>query len=516
MSGMENDGGMMLRSTKSGNCTIPKILSTAIFVIITLAIIMPAYSATVSADDDFSVILTAVNSSIYSDQSAIFSLKIINHNAAAKDYTIKTPDSVTWDLHTDPRSDYIVSVPAGATRTVTVLLDPLLPRFGQNNVLIDVKSLSDNIVQTKTVAIDVFDKNDPRREYLPSITTQLIMDNVIDPRQRTVIKVRLNNLIPRELKGVVVSVESSKSNFIKNSLTIDLKPSEDRVQVFLVDLNPNQQPFKDTVKAKATYFDAVHNRTFSWESEPVEFDVVSYSLVESKEETTNVNFLKTQLTYTFTNTGNVVNNYAFKYQIGFIKDLFTKETASDGTKSAVVAADDGRSRMWELKIGPAKSVTVTITTDYNPAMYTAIILVLLIILYYVFRSPIVVRKSAVSLKKKEQGVSEIKIMIYIKNRSTRSFEDIKIIDRIPHIAEVGEEFHVGTIKPTEIIKRGRNPTIVTWNLNQLESFEERLITYTIKSRLMIIGNLSMPGCAVKYKSKTGNVKSSYSNAVNLE
>jgi len=101
----------------------------------------------------------------------------------------------------------------------------------------------------------------------------------------------------------------------------------------------------------------------------------------------------------------------------------------------------------------------------------------------------------------EGGISEIKILLHVKNRSNFTIDEIDITDTIPHIGEMDKEIQIGTIKPVSIAKHKRIGTIVKWQIISLEKYEERIITYRIRSKLSILGGLILPAAKLKFKEK---------------
>ena len=95
---------------------------------------------------------------------------------------------------------------------------------------------------------------------------------------------------------------------------------------------------------------------------------------------------------------------------------------------------------------------------------------------------------------------ELKILLHVKNRSNGTIDEINITDTIPHIGEMDKEIQIGTIKPTGIAKH-KTGTIVKWNIVSLERFEERIITYRIRTKLSVLGGIVLPTARVKFKEK---------------
>ena len=136
-----------------------------------------------------------------------------------------------------------------------------------------------------------------------------------------------------------------------------------------------------------------------------------------------------------------------------------------------------------------------------------------IILYYFMRSPVMLKKEAIVIGTKEEGISDIKVVLHIKNRSSNVFDKIVITDRLPHIAELSKESETGTINPTSVTRSEKKGVILKWELPGLERFEERIISYKIKSKLSILGGFTLPLAVIRFYDKKGRERMSKSRKV---
>ncbi|MBU0472429.1 MAG: hypothetical protein KKF65_07405, partial [Nanoarchaeota archaeon] len=112
----------------------------------------------------------------------------------------------------------------------------------------------------------------------------------------------------------------------------------------------------------------------------------------------------------------------------------------------------------------------------------------------------------------EDGVENLKIRLFIKNRSRKTIEKVSVFDRVPGIAELVKQKTLGTIHPEKITKQEKKGTLIKWNLEQLEPYEERIVTYEVKSKLKIIGNISLPSSRTNFIDKNKE-RNTYSNRV---
>ena len=91
-------------------------------------------------------------------------------------------------------------------------------------------------------------------------------------------------------------------------------------------------------------------------------------------------------------------------------------------------------------------------------------------------------------------------------------KNVTITDSIHNIADIQKEFGEGTIKPSRVFRHGAKGTVLIWEIEEVAPGEDRLISYTIKAKLSVVGNFNMP--RAKVSSKKGKRRLiSYSNPV---
>ena len=82
-------------------------------------------------------------------------------------------------------------------------------------------------------------------------------------------------------------------------------------------------------------------------------------------------------------------------------------------------------------------------------------------------------------------------------------KNIEVIDRVPNIADLEKGLTIGTLHPTKILKHEKKGTIIKWVIDDLDTGDERVISYKIKSHLSILGEFNLTPTTVKlnYKGK---------------
>ena len=180
-----------------------------------------------------------------------------------------------------------------------------------------------------------------------------------------------------------------------------------------------------------------------------------------------------------------------------LRELFSKHPDT-------VKINGERGFLITLESGEQESIVIT--TNYWIGIIILILIIIGIVAYYIFRSPIVGWKELEIIEKSE-GLNKIKVLLTIRNRSNKKIEDIKIYDYVPSIASVEEGDYIGTTKPTKIMTHSVKGQRITWEIERLDPYEERILLYRIKTKLPVLGNIKLTPAKIKfiYKGKEREV-----------
>jgi hypothetical protein len=431
-------------------------------------------------------------------------VKVKNNMETTENFELYSPD-VAWDISTVPTSDRILTIAGGASKTATVRLKPLYVNPGLYGVRLNVRVSGKNMLIRNYLMVGVNEVNPPPEEYLPAIRSNIVMDDMVDPRENVTIKIELENQNRRDMAELDIRLSS---NVINTGHKTSLGSLEKKTVSITIPIDPLSSPQTDVLRA--LIFTTAADRTYQYESIPFEFQIIHYGgLVEDIEE--KKEFLKTTRTITLTNKGNGDLIDVYKVQKGFFGRLFTS-----GTPKPKRLREDGVMYVgWPVSLGPYEKVTITEVVNYRIPVGILIIIIISIIAYYLLRSPVIVHKSATVLATKEGGISELKVLIVLKNRSGKKLKGVNVIDKVPHIADVSREFEMGTLHPTKMLKHEKKGTLIKWEMKELDKFEERVLAYKIKSRLSILGDFRLPVSVVKFTTPSGKERTSHSNSVTL-
>ena len=438
--------------------------------------------------------------SIRPDEQAVFRLTIVNNGDMVDTFRLRL-ENVEWNVLSSPLYDYFggMDIPAGSSKTTTLLLSPAEPLpVGSHRVQLRVESAT-GIVRRVEMLVQLKSPIPSIRDYLATVGRIVQISPQLNPSNPALVLINLENRNPKNISALGIKLQS---NLINQETVVALGPLEKKIVRLTAELDPRTQPQQDLLSV-----------TFTAEGQPLSpairesYEIIGYSNIKETKLPETTGFLaKTQET-AFFNDGNVVGQKTYEQESNILREIFTRSEPDSFRVSR-----NGRSYLsWSLSIPPGETATVTVTESYVPLFVVLVILGIIALGYYITRSPVVIRKESTIVGLSEGGISEVKVVLHVKNRVSGNFKDVRINDRVPHIAQVIKEFEVGTLNPTKVFKHSREGTVLLWHIDRLEKFEERIISYTIKSKLSIIGGFRLPRAVMKFKDKKGKERATRSN-----
>ncbi len=477
------------------------LLTICIFFVILFACSALAVKESTGA---FSVEIKQITDKITMYGEAKLSINVENKLSKEDTYTLKFGDLTQWPIYyTDPHTDYMsgFNVPSKASYTTKAYFRPDKEiGKGYRNVYITVKSKASSDKLEFAIPIYILSLSEAEKRYLPNVRVTFDFPEKIDPRDEQKLKVTLQNLNIKHIPDLEIHVESNSINFY--NLT-SLTSEQTKTLVFPIKLDPLQPPEKDFIKVK------VNTGPYVFNSERKAFEIIDYTTKFSKKEELATSLLKKEKITTYTNIGNTEKTQTIRAIAPFWRIIFVSAYPKD---YSIVREEGVRYYSWDLTLQPMEEKSISIVTNHRIILYLIILILIAISAYYMFRSPIQITKIAKNIELHKGVISEVKVMLNIRNISNQPLEHVKVLDKIPNMANITQDFDIGTVKPSKIMKHeSQGYTLVKWDLEELDPNEDRLITYRMKSKLSIFGNFELPRCKVKFKTKTGKKRVVRSN-----
>lgn len=461
-----------------------------------LFLIICLLATTAYALPDFTTSIIGGKSSIKQNETAVYKLIIGHPFGQPRLFEIYSTD-VLWDV----RTQKTLEVLPGTNFETELYLRPLNLNPGMYSIPLDIKMTGTQQTIHQELQMEVTSQFPPTAAYLPAIRGTVTMSRKIDPKDPVRVYVKLENQNKKILNNVKVKLRSS---VINKDYDVSLKPLETKKLTFEAAIDPLTQPQEDAMKVTVVSIEGPE--VYQFELTPVQYTIISYEdfMQDSVDERTT---LKTIRTITLTNNGN--SQYIDKYRMptNLIHSLFTT--------SQPESLKLGDSLIWDLNLQKGETKTIIITTNYRPLAFLLLAMAVLVIAYFIFRSPIVMTKQAVVSGTREGGISDLKILLIVKNRSNKKVKSVNIIDLIPRIAALKQDQEIGTVMPDKTIHNDLQGTLLKWNIDQIDAHEERLISYKIQSKLSILGGVTLPVAVARFITERGKTRNSNSNKVKI-
>lgn len=439
-------------------------------------------------------------------QRAAFTVTVKNDNEQLNETIRFGAADVNWAVQSDPLEDYLggVTLRPGESKQINLFFKPVSGMsLGPKKVELLVTSEPTGKTESKFFYINLGRVEPPLKDYLAAVGKILDMPARIDPREKIEIRLNLENKNPKDITELMINLNS---NLIKRQESTSLAPLASKNILITASLDPYTAPQTDVMRVSLI----VEGKTL----QPIleeKFEIIGYSTIVEKDLEKKSSFLKTTEGKTYYNDGNVKTARNILIETNFFKRFFT----STEPEAYIVQKSNKQYLSWDLSFEPRENRQILITTDYRLLFFIILLAVLTVTLYYVFRSPVVMRKEASIVGIKEGGISELRVLIHVKNRTGTTFENLIITDKVPHIADLDEDVEIGTLKPSKSI-RHKEGLLIKWELPSLEKYEERVLSYKMKSKLTILGGFMLPKATARFAHKGGKDKTSKSNPVKVE
>ncbi len=437
----------------------------------------------------FSSVFTPVDNEILPNETASFDLAISNFDPTIKRFQVYSIDP-NWVVDVEPRG---VAVDSGTSGNFVVSLRPKtnVP-FGSQGISVNVKDLDSGDLVKKTLFVAVKNSVGTTGRYQPSVNFVIGLPQVIDPREPTGFDVNLRNRNALDIKDMTMTISSPHYDY---ETTIDVESLGEHSEFLTMQLEDTTQPGTYVLSGTLKYRDLIVTKVER------QYTIGEFATIEQTKDEQAL-FLKNTQTIRLTNDGNVAKNVTVTLPANIIQRVVSSQEPD--------ANHENGQYVWQVSVAPGEETQVSLTKNYRYIIGLLIIGIIGLLLYYRLRSPIVALKEAVGIE--AEGMSKLKYRLFIKNRSNKVIQGVEVYDKIAKIADLKETHVLGTLKPTKTTKT-KSGTLLHWNIDILEPYEERILSYTAECKLQIVGRMRTPQSKVKFETGRGQERIIYSHNI---
>jgi len=428
---------------------------------------------------------------IFFDETASYQLTIINNGTEDKIYSWSI-NPVEWVIE----GKNSMRVEAQTSRTAELLVTPRPSNFrgpGLYIIPVVVEDAFGNTYQ-ESIPLTIRSINDPAYSYLASVALGASLNDPLSPAEQANVQIQVRNRNILDITELELYIDGE---IFSHEDTFPLAGLEEKTLRYRLDVDPVTTPGMYPLHVFIRY----ENKTLS--EVKTFYDVEAYSSIR-RESATAKQFLKSTTVIQLTNVGNIVKSVDTDLDLPAFNRLYA------GIDIEATNLEKNKGRSWTIILDPYETATVTIVKNYRYLVFLLLLTLAGIIAYFSLRSPITMQKQIIVTGKDDEGISEMKVRIFLKNRTDKAYYNLRLLDKAPAIADVHAPHSLGVIGPTKIVKTEKKGTIIKWDFEALDAYEERIVSYTIKAKLKIIGNLSLPAVRIKFENVKGVTRTTQS------
>ncbi len=452
------------------------------------------------------VVITPVSDHIAPKEKAYFDLKITNNLDNTQTYYLFSLELLQWNVEPLQLKDKVVTLFPGESYTAQIVVSAV-KNFNPGIYYIGI-SVDGDQGEKFEGKMKVYLSPVSPALYAPAVTPIFTIPEKINPQESLSVKLSLENRNSLNLSNMRIRVECDEAPEFNKVFAVGLNPLEKKEVDLALTPYRHQQPKDYILKFIFEYY----GNDFKTVEKQVEVMTVvpTFTVIEVQEEPV---FFKYFRRFTVFNDGNVQNSQDVKYPTNLLEGILTLGEAK------MIKEGGQRYLSWPVTLGPGESTLVYSVTDYRILFYLIVILVGFLVFYLYVRSPVVVKKTAMAVKKDSEGaLSEIKVVIEVKNTSKNHLREAVVHDLIPAYATLlkmgDKEGGVESAHPHKVA-HVREGTRLSWVLNDLEGQEQRVMVYHLKAKLNILGGVSLPRSTVEFTRNKGRKGKAYSGVFHL-
>ncbi len=247
-----------------------------------------------------------------------------------------------------------------------------------------------------------------------------------------------------------------------------------------------------------------YNTNFGYKSKSL--TIIGYEENETRE-IVSTTIVSSKNGVVITNNGTVtLPSYEHSMTINPVDAYFIKNASTD------YRIVDNKIYFTVPELSPGESVSIFYETNYMVLYFLPLLIIGLIYLFWVFTRNVDITKEVFELKITHTYMV-FKIVITVENISNKVLSNLRLVEEVPPV--VHKVYDFGTLKGK--IKKKDNKRFVTWNIDKLNPKEEVVISYRMKTKIGLLGELELPKTTIQMLDNIGKIRNEYtSNKIIIE
>jgi len=404
----------------------------------------------------------------------------------------------SWPSYWISFPKYWTTLSPGEVKNVTIIFDP--PKDAEEGITIytlTITWINSNTSESKKIFFDIVR---PTNVYLSDVQ---LNKQTFSPRENVNIKSIITSIDKKNTNDVYINTKILKDEKIIQTYeeTVSISPLSTETISHDFSVKATDPPGDYLVDVVLT-----NELNKILDQNTISFSILPIHKIDQVKKTEN-HFLYSNVEIVITNNGNSKEtDFSVTESLPLMsKNFFYPEiepTLKEEKENRVVYS-------WLIhELSPAETITIRYQLRfYNVVLISCVLVIAIVWVIWLFFRP-TLKKSYSGLLSREK---EIKMSLYLKNKGRKTLKDITVVDSVPPIAVVIKKFD--TLEPK--MRRKATGTELTWKIKQLKPREERILTYSIKPIIEVIGDLKLPKAYITYSTKTGKQKRRLSKTITI-
>ncbi len=320
--------------------------------------------------------------------------------------------------------------------------------------------------------------------------------DTIMPGRQYKVDVELSNNLNAVLPETEIFVSSE---LFEERKQIIMLPWQERKEEFSFPIPESARPGSYTLNARVYFERQLVQKT------EIPFTVSTLTDVGG-DENVETAFLWKRITITRESEGNSPTETSYKTRLSKMEQLFAEYSEEP-------AEINGEELKWAVSLNPGMAYRLSITVNYRPVFWAVLaVIAFTVFALVVFKRGVAVKKEIMKHYTTHDGMTEIKVRLHVNNRGAKPLHDAVLTEILPHHMHPKMEF--GTLKP-ESVEKGERGIRLRWHLEHVGKHEERIITYTLLTKIGVIGTMELHPALLRYKTSGGKIISAKSNSISF-
>jgi hypothetical protein len=451
-----------------------------VFILSVLALSLPVF-----AQDDVDVTLSPSHVIVNTSETATVEITVQNNKEVDDTFSLTVWPSIKWSGITPNLEKYLVKVSAMSSFTSDLYLTADSgAEETVSNFLVTAKSLTNSsIIDSESVKVEV------KRKTAVYISDIKLDKYTADPSDPIAITITITNSgdgssLPLKVQTNVKSDMEILERFDDDIGQLSGKTIKSLSHTYEVGdyLSPGTYSVEVVLRDSLNKLIGSRSVTFkvSEVRNLVQESSVSYSLFSQIK------------VITVRNEGNSLEQgfYVTESVPSYVKNFFLPEDEPD----KVEEKDNRIVYSWYVEsLTPGSETSIKYEVRFFSIWIIGLTIIAAVVLAFKYvYSPKIIKKHKIEGKIKRG--KEIIVSLEVRNPTLHEIKDVVVSDLITPIAVVIDKFD--TMRPK--IKKTEHGTELTWKIKSLKPMEERVLTYTIKPVVEIIGTLRLPKATIRY------------------